>query len=498
MGINFKMKRSDVVFMYKAKDLSHYINYKATALAWGGAHTQKQVKELEDIDIHATGTMWCLTAGAKELHNDPDLMDATVKDIEGNKIIVPWLHDFVFEGTPSFWSCTNHPAFRAHMRKNVCTAMAGGAFGLHVDDHLGTASPAVWHGGCFCDYCMDLFEKYLIENETSELLKKAGVSTFKGLNYKEYSLKYATTKEEYLKVMHSIPLYKDFCDFQLMLAAKNVGDMRTLAENIVNRPVTLSANAGLPSEPHMVVTPDLSYLICEIEHFANTGRDGFSSPVKGYIVADIIKKPVASTGCGWDNAYVKANNAVNLMKTWISIAYACGQHFMAPDSAWCYTKELGSHMYYGEAEVYTPMYCFIQDNKNLFDGFEMVGPIKVTKEMPKRFDIWDDREMITKAVDEAFERLQKCDKIWLFPRENPDGRGILHLVNTDYTIEGDTVTPCENITVTLPQNTYSKKYNTAEYYTYEGIKCSLPLVYSDEKIEINISKINIWGIIELK
>ena len=159
--------------MYAASDEA-YKAYDATFVAWGGAETAEKVKHHHDLGIRCTGSMWCLTAGAENLHKDPKLLAACAVDIEGNPVEVPWLFDHTYQGTKSYFGCTNHPEFQKLCRERVRQAMAGKADGLHVDDHLGTAG-STWQGGGFCDYCMKAFREYLKSHATKEQLQKAGV-----------------------------------------------------------------------------------------------------------------------------------------------------------------------------------------------------------------------------------------------------------------------------------------------------------------------------------
>src|ERR1039458_9884452 len=76
----------EVVFMYPATDPETYTAYGCTFLAWGGAASGTVVRQVEDLGVHATGSLWCLTAGAERLHKDADLRDAVCRDIEGNAI----------------------------------------------------------------------------------------------------------------------------------------------------------------------------------------------------------------------------------------------------------------------------------------------------------------------------------------------------------------------------------------------------------------------------
>jgi len=94
------LSHSEVVFMYAA-DADAYRAYGATFVGWGGAHTAERVKMHHDLGIRCTGSMWCLTAGAKVLHEDPVLRSAVALDIEGDPVGVPWLFDHTCEGIGS-------------------------------------------------------------------------------------------------------------------------------------------------------------------------------------------------------------------------------------------------------------------------------------------------------------------------------------------------------------------------------------------------------------
>ncbi len=82
---NDVLRRSEVAFMYAADD-DAYRAYGATFVAWGGADTKEAVKRHRDLGIRCTGSTWCLTAGAKNIHDDPALREAVARDIEGNPI----------------------------------------------------------------------------------------------------------------------------------------------------------------------------------------------------------------------------------------------------------------------------------------------------------------------------------------------------------------------------------------------------------------------------
>lgn len=494
-----KLLPSNVVFMYSEPDLETYKAYGATVLGWGGARTLDQVRELADLGVHSTGSMWCLTAGAENLHKSADLREATAKDIEGNPVPVPWLWDHAYEGTPSWFGCTNHPTFRAHVRAEVCHAMAGGADGLHVDDHKGTASALLVGGGGFCDYCMAAFTDWLQAHSTPERLAAAGVDTFEGLDYRTLVRRYASTREEFMKVRESIPLYHDLVDCQLQLAAENTRQLGALASDIIGRPATLSANAGLGNPASTAVIPNLTWVICEAKQGAPDVPDGLHAAIRVYRTAEAVGKPVAVTAAGHDWAYVKEHGTESLVRIWIALAYACGQRFMAPSThQWCFTKEKGTHWYQARTEAYAPLYRFVRQYPRLFDGLATRGPLMIPAGVPERFDTYEQRDLLADLLDQGEPKpLYAGENIWVFPREAADGsRAVLHLVNVAYATD-DIVSPQADVDVSLVSGVLMGCYKTARMYAYDAPPIDLSLLYDGDVLGLRVPSLRQWAIIEL-
>ena len=118
------LRHSEVVFM-SAADSNAYRAYDATFVAWGGADTPQEVKSHHDLGIRCTGSMWCLTAGAENIHKNSALRQACAVDIEGKPVEVPWLFDHTYQGTKTYFGCTNHPEFQSLSRQRVRQVMAG-------------------------------------------------------------------------------------------------------------------------------------------------------------------------------------------------------------------------------------------------------------------------------------------------------------------------------------------------------------------------------------
>lgn len=375
--------------MYVAQDAEVYRTYGATFVGWGGADTPERVRWHHDLGIRCTGSMWCLTAGAKRLHEEPALREAVGRDIAGAPIAVPWLWDHTHEGTPCWFGCTNHPAFRQHNRDMVRQVMAGGADGLHVDDHLGVAATATWMGaGCFCDSCLKAFREWLKQNGPTDRLRDAGVRDLTHFDYRAIVRRFAADRVTYNAAHQNIPLMDLFKRFHLEAAAENVRELGELAAEIAGHPVLVSANAAQPEARqkgiHQVVWPYVTHVIGELEQHAADGTDRLDDAIAAYRLATRMNKPLAATAAGTDWAFVKANNAAEIVRLWIAIAYAHGQRFMAPHRMWCFTPERGTHWYDGPTAAFAPLFQFVRRHAAWLDDFEELADAPVAGAAPAR------------------------------------------------------------------------------------------------------------------
>ncbi len=361
------LEHSDVVFMYTSEP-EIYSAYQATWIAWGSS-SDEAVKKAHQLGIHYVASMWALTAGAENLHKRQDLRDAVSKDILLKPIIVPWLWDHTYEGTPSYFGCTNNPVFREFTSERVISSMKTGADGLHIDDHLGTAG-SFWHGGCFCDFCMNGFAEFLKKPYYEKELNKYNID-INNFNYREFLLEKVSSREEYLRKRGELPLIELYQTFQVKSAAEFVLELRNLAEKVKGSKITCSANTGIPNPMHLVVTPNLTHCVCEVEFRHGNKNAPSASPISAFKVADAIGKSVAATASGWDWAYAHSNNnAVGLVRLWIAESYALGHRLMVPHRKWAFTQEKGTHWYQSKPEDFAYLYKFIRKNKELFDGYE--------------------------------------------------------------------------------------------------------------------------------
>jgi hypothetical protein len=485
----------DVIFMYPPLEPATYAQYGCTMLAWGGAAKGETARWLAENGIHGTGSLWCLTAGPENLHKNADLRDAVARDIEGKPIPVWWLFDVTYEGTPTWFGCTNHHAFRAHVRQRVAEEMAGNAPGLHVDDHLGTAHPVAFLGGCFCDHCMAEFRTWLMHHGTAENLATACARDWDDFDYRSLVRQYATTDAQYQLEKESIPLYDQFLDCQLQLAAENVRQLGALASEIVKRPITLSANTCLPESPHIVVTPHLTHLVGEVNHHAERGTAELLDAVHAYRMAQTIGKPLAGTAKGQDWAWVKVHGAVNLVKIWIALGYCAGQRLMAPHRQWCYTMEKGTHWYDGPAAEFAPLYRFVRAHTHLFRDTTTLGPLVPPGNVPRRFDTSAQRAALHQALAVGDPRPLQSGSAWVFPRRKADGGLVIHVLNLDYKADTDSIAPQPNLSVHVSTDIAANLPSTATLFSYDAPPTIVPVRHAPGESIILLPELRLWTVI---
>lgn len=465
-------KHSDVVFMYASNEAA-YKAYGATFVAWGGANSKERVQMHHDLGIRCTGSMWCLTAGARTLYENAELREAVARDIEGNPIEVSWLFDHTHRDMKTYFGCTNHPAFREHSRQQVRRAMSGGADGLHIDDHLGVAQAATASGGGLCDYCIAGFREYLKKHATPEQLAKAGVRILDDFDYRDVIRKFAKTRGEYMKVQGTIPLMDLFRQYHLEAAAGFVRELHKVGEEAAGHPILLSANACLPEKRHAVVVTYLTHVVCEAHFNARQGTAKPDDAIAAFEMARSLGKPIAVTAYGWDWSHIKAKNAVELVRFWIALTYANGQWFMVPhpQRQWCFNNELGTHWYQAPIEAFAPVYQFIRKNAQWFDGFDPI----------------DTAEVNTQANVLSTAR-----------RKGQSGPIVLHILNRDYDAEADRMRPAKGVRISFPRKMLDGLSGSARLLSYDADPQDAPIETDGDTASITIPELRLWTLVAIE
>ncbi|MBI2303020.1 MAG: hypothetical protein HYU66_29280 [Armatimonadetes bacterium] len=315
-----------------------------------------------------------LTANARWLHERPELQDAVCVDIAGGRIIPPWARE-TYEGTPTWWGCTNHPLFRQMLRQRLVDGLQAGANLVHLDDHAGS-SATEYLGGCLCDHCVAGFRGWLRAHSGADELHRRGVADPETFDYRVL-LRQAgyTTREAFVRDRWTgkVPLFIDFVLFQRDAATGFVRELADLAAQTAGRPVPVGTNAYNLSPPQLLDAHLADYFANEVQH---VGREDTLPPLV-YQLGEALGKPVFATATGEDWSAVSAAKSVVRVRLWIAQAYAFGQYFMYAQRKWCFTPEAGTHWYDTPIATYEPLTTFIDANARLFDGCEAVAQVGV-------------------------------------------------------------------------------------------------------------------------
>lgn len=367
------VRPSDVVFMYSGSRAT-YEAYGATVLAWGGTPTPQSLAE-------ARGVKWFGSVGmvtefnAYHARNPGRYQEGLCRDIDGQPVKVPWLVDHQSQGVPYWWCCTRQPLFREFLRQRVVETIKAGAFGLHIDDHLGTAG-GLWLGICFCDRCVDGFPDYLATLPAAEL-EAIGVKDPASFNYRDAVKAWIAaggTGSGRKPTGH--PMWRHWSIYQGRGAAAFMLELRELARETAGHPVSVGANAGLLWPGHLVDYQALDLFTAETDHHASTRRPD-DLPMVAYRLAESMGRPYAATASGADWAFIKEHNLPGLVRSWIAFAYAAGQRLMAPHHQWCHTPEKGTHWYDGPTDKFAPLYRFVRTNAAWFDDYGTYADVAV-------------------------------------------------------------------------------------------------------------------------
>ncbi len=289
---------------------------------------------------------------------------------------VPWLTDHASKGVPYWWCCTRQPLFRQFLRDRVIETIKGGAQGLHVDDHLGTAG-GLWLGICFCDRVRGRIPRLTWQTLPAADRAALGVGEPAAFNFRDEVRNWiAAGGSEAKRTATAHPLWRHWSIYQGRSAAAFMLELRDLAARTAGRPVPVGANAGLLWPGHLVDYQALDLFTAETDHRA-AARKPSDLPLVAYRFAEAMGRPYAATASGGDWAFIKEHNLTGLVRCWIALSYAAGQRLMAPHRQWCHTAEKGTHWYDGPTPRFAPLYRFVRAHAAWFDGYTTQADVGV-------------------------------------------------------------------------------------------------------------------------
>lgn len=387
-----EIRRGDTVFMYDEPE--HYQEYQITALGWAGSPANVERAHQSGVRMFSSSVGFRTEAAgmidyceSKYGAGTKKFTEAQCRDLDGNPFIVPWLWDHQYKGEPAWHFCSNSPLFREFLIHRAVETAKAGVDGLHIDDYTGTAGPAQWGDGCFCEHCMKLYREDLTRRQTemAQSLTEDGISldALSTFDYGEFLRKRGVDAKKYKTSWREQPLGLDFVDFQYRRATAFIGEYHHMAEEAAEHKLALAVNSGMWSPLDLVIAPHLTYFCGEVSQNASDQKVP-THPIAVYKLADALSRPMTSTASGQDWAFINENHGESLVRSWTVLSYVFGHNFMAPEYQWCYTEEKGTHWYRAPKGAYADLYRFVHEHRELFDGYEAVAPMAILFDMAAR------------------------------------------------------------------------------------------------------------------
>lgn len=562
---------ADVVFMYSAREPEQYETYRATVAGWGGRPPSRGDAAVESFRerVEAARSRGAKYCGSVDFLVDfggfidfrPDaFMEAVTRDLDGEPLRVPWLWDLEHKGHPAYWFCTNNPDYRAYLLDQAERAALAPIDGLHIDDYSGSSASSAYNGGCFCEHCMEGFREWLAENVPQNKLKDSGVEDVSVFDYQAFLREKGFTAETYKSRHWEVPMIDWFQRFQNGRMKERILSVYERAESLRGKPLLRSINSNASSPRTLVPAPLIDYFCGEVHHHAEGGA-GPLEPVFVFKVTEALGRRQTATASGQDWAWIKANEKPGLVQTWIAQAYAFGGVFMVPHNQWCYTQELGTHWWHGKPEDFAPIYRFIRERADWFEGYEThanaallysendYGAIRdaarelASANVPFRVIVTHHYQLETEA---AAQGLAECETVFAGPndiealrrdlghiakteikpwtsledapnsltaqvqtepaggvrvslRKNPaGGSAVVHVLNQAYDTETDAVTPMD-ITVTLKRSLLPADGEPTGRAAGPWRKTeAIPVETGPDSIRFTVPNAGLWTVVRLR
>ena len=383
------LKRSDVLIT-RPCSMDVYRRYRATGLGWGflpepdrrGLPPDEEM--MRDVDeAHRCGVKF---QGRVELDADwmgmidfdSNFMESTVRDLDDRPAVTWWAHRY--KGHPPYYFCTNAPGYRHYLMYQLRRVLEAGTDWLMIDSAIPTiASLNARYGGCFCKYCMAGFREFLSLVMSEAELESCGINDLASFDYREFLLSHGFTDERYreeiLAFPPAIPLAKQYFDYQWREVNTLFRAFKRYAQEFGEN-VPMSSNSPFywaefiyAVDAHDFYTNEMQYLAPEKEILP-------TDAVYTFKLADALDRVMAITGVPRAFEPCRLIDRPGHIRLWIAQAYAHGHVFMAPDKMWTLRNAREpDRWYHSKKGDFEPLYHFIRDYPELFDGYESVAAV---------------------------------------------------------------------------------------------------------------------------
>ncbi|MES2308743.1 MAG: hypothetical protein V4507_07775 [Verrucomicrobiota bacterium] len=341
----------------------------------------------------------------------------SILDLNGTMVMPSWCRGSqgrVDPKTAPGWICVNNPQGREVVIKMVFQQFDCDLADMHRDDAASNAWTLRW-GGCFCDYCIDGFRKYLRTNFSSEQLKSMGVTDPEHFDYRSWLISQNAPVGDDFARYDGGPLKEHFCDFQIQASSDFNAWWHEKLNEHAGRYIPISCN-HVPDLVHRDPPKEKVYEKfdfwcgelpkekCNPKYFFEVSRYVRS------LGKDLTFTPPEEKSASLTPAWKQ------LIRQGIATTYATGLHMEAP---WDVFLPWGMPRFFGNAHDFSDLFGMARACTNQLDGYEDVCALGATLK-DDRWNPMEEPATISSSSIYAFFRAKPGDK---------NAPVILHLVD---------------------------------------------------------------------
>ena len=279
------------------------------------------------------------------------------RDLDGNRVLPAFMKDW-----GSYWGCANNPDFRRLWLEHAKRQMDAGADGIQMDGPRINEGGMISWGGCYCEYCMKGFREALKKHRSAEQRRSDGIGNIQTFDYA--SLLRADRGKDSISPkdrLVRVTLQRLFHRFQRYSVLAFYQEMHLEIEEYAGRNVPFSCNNSDGFLRYLHKMHD--YAMLETYPY----KEGIPSFLYRERIVPLrrLGKPLVSTFISDD---------ISLVRRYISLCYAFGQHAVVPWDVYTGPK---SPRLFGEPSDSADLYGFVRGNSKYFDEYEeaaVIGP----------------------------------------------------------------------------------------------------------------------------
>lgn len=331
-------------------------------------------KPLEAAKLfHATRLEWVYLGGAAEFCRQAASVGASVcgsvnsnlpdsptgkatyevgraRNLDGERVLPGFMHDW-----GCYWGCANNPEFRRIWLEHAETQVRAGAERIQNDGPRLSEGGMLHWGGCYCEYCVSGFRRFLVETQPAVRLAALGLGPVELFDYAVYlRANRETPPASDVDRDRASELLVLFQGFQRTSVLTFYTDVHAQLEKRVGQKVPFSCNNA---------EGFLLYLH-QVHDFAMFEAYPNKEGIPDFFYRERVL-PFRRLGKPFVTTFV--SDDVQHTRRYIAQSYAFGQHTIAP---WDVFTGAKSPRVFGDPADSADLYGFVRANAALLDGYE--------------------------------------------------------------------------------------------------------------------------------